>query len=160
MKKTVLEICMILFASCLLTLGYYGIVGEPNREIVCVSEDLEPHHVCMQTVIGDWGGEVQWVDARTRKEWEKNGIEGSVLLTDDAKENFNDLLNASMEAIFMASQQQQKVVIYCNGVACGSSKAVHAKLIEQGIYEEIYILHGGWKALSQELAKETSVLNQ
>ena len=37
----------------------------------------------VSTVLNDWGGEVVWVDARKRAEWEKNGIPGSVLVNTD-----------------------------------------------------------------------------
>ncbi len=159
MRRSLLEAIGLIGIASILTFGYYMIIGEPDRAVQCVPEELEPHHICVSTVAEDWAGNVQWIDARPRVDWERNGLEGSVLLTDDPKEDFNELLATSMEAVFLSSQLDQKVVIYCNGVSCGSSKAVFTKLMEQGIYDEIYILHGGWKALSQELAKEESPLN-
>ena len=57
--------------------GTYLVKGPPVRKLACDVTTLKPDEVCLQQIPAD--AKVLWVDARTRKEWKKNGLKGSVL---------------------------------------------------------------------------------
>ncbi|MGC6425377.1 MAG: rhodanese-like domain-containing protein [Akkermansiaceae bacterium] len=126
-------------------------VGPPDRSVFCNEDELEPGHVCLETVRSWERGSHLWIDARPRELWEKNGVSGSVLLTDDNNEDYDLLFEGFMNAIFNGGDIFPHVVIYCNEAGCGSSKAIAEKLRNEVADElgfKVHILHGGWKALA------------
>ena len=131
----------------------WWIVGPPNRSVPCDPESLDSGHVCLETV-QSWGEDAcLWIDARPRALWEKNGVPGSVLLTDDNQEDYFELEEEFMSALFNGGEIYPHVVIYCNEAGCGSSKAIAKNLREGSASQfgfEVHVLHGGWKALASE----------
>lgn len=129
----------------------WKVVGPPDRSIPCTEELLKPGQVCLETV-NEWEkGSFLWVDARPRHLWERNGMEGAILLTDDNEENFDELDAGFMMAVFGDGTPFEKVVIYCNEEGCGSSEAIATHLRNshaQSLGFEVYVLYGGWKALA------------
>jgi len=129
----------------------WGIVGSPNREISCLEEDLAEHHVCLETVREWESNTVLWVDARKREQWETNGLKGAVLVNE--LENWGDMVAEFAPAVFGDGEVKQKVVVYCDKAGCGSSKIVADRLREEMAQDfgfEVFVLHGGIKALNQE----------
>ena len=98
--------------------------------------------MCLEEVLQDEGA-VLWVDARPRALWERNGMKGSVLLTDDGAEDFEALL----ADCFQQLAEADRVVIYCNQEGCSSSEGVARKIRETGLAQRVEVLFGGWKAL-------------
>lgn len=153
-------------AISLLSLGAaaltWWIVGPPDRSVPCNTSNLEKGHVCLETVLSWEAGSYLWVDARLRNIWSKNGVPGSVLLTDDNTEDYDSLIDRFMTAVFREGDIYPKVVIYCNEAGCGSSKAI-ANQLREGLASdlgfEVYVLHGGWKALATEGLPRTSTLS-
>lgn len=141
--KTVIREVVLVMALALLASGVtWLIVGSPNRSVPCVPEDLDEGWICLDDL--EAGGErILWVDARPRVEWQRNGLMGSILLTDHNAEDWDDLVAEAAEQLFGAP----RVVIYCNDVGCGSSQAVAEKLRELQLADRIEVLYGGWKAL-------------
>lgn len=143
---SVLAICLLSVAGAYFT---YRVVGLPDRSVGCDPDLLPEHHVCLETV-REWpADDVLWVDARPRVEWERNGVEGSVLLNDQ-----EDWLDLEFEFLGrMTESPCSRVVVYCNQSGCGSSKYVADRLRERHagtLGFEVFVLEGGSKALAAE----------
>jgi rhodanese-related sulfurtransferase len=148
--STGLQALVISVVALLGSLAVWAIKGAPVR--------LTDDEVRLTTVIEDWGGEVLWVDARKRDEWQRNGLEGSVLINLDADENLDSLIAEALPRLAVA----KRVVIYCGDAGCGTSHEVSRQLCSHDIGVkgdrtkteptgdlEIYVLHGGWEALAK-----------
>ncbi|MDA7519270.1 rhodanese-like domain-containing protein, partial [Akkermansiaceae bacterium] len=131
----------------------WWVTGPPDRRVACDSGSLEAGEICLADVL-KWEKEsILWVDARTRALWKKNGAEGSILLTDDNAEDYDELEGNFVEAAFREGDPYHRIVIYCGDKGCGSSKAIAAAIREkfaEMMGFEVYVLYGGWKALAAE----------
>ncbi|MDE0861389.1 MAG: rhodanese-like domain-containing protein [Akkermansiaceae bacterium] len=151
MKMFLMGAFGIVALASLGALGTWQIVGPPDRSITCSEDLLEDGQICLSEVQGWDNQSYLWVDARPRNIWENNGIEGSILLTDDDAEDFLALEEAFMQAVYREGDPFLRVLIYCNEEGCGSSKAI-AALLKEKFAEmmgfDVYVLYGGWKALA------------
>ncbi|MDB4508017.1 rhodanese-like domain-containing protein [Akkermansiaceae bacterium] len=150
----------------LLSLGaaslMWWISGPPDRSVPCDVSELEGGYVCLKTVLAWEADSYLWVDARPREIWKDNGIAGSVLLTDDSKEDYFSLIDGFMTAVSRDGDIYPKVVIYCNETGCKTSHSIAKQLREEYAVNfgfEVYVLHGGWKALAAEGLPRTSTLS-
>lgn len=82
-------------------------------------------------------GDLIWVDARSRDEYDRGHVPGAILLNE---ENWNSLLGN----LFEAWQPPRTIVVYCN-VGCQTSQKVADRLRDLGI-EPVYVLKGGYDA--------------
>ncbi len=89
--------------------------------------------------------EVVWVDARPRKDWEKNGVPGSLLWNLDPAE---DMQAFEAEAA-MKIAMTPKVIVYCGDENCGVSRQIAERIRAMDLGAEVFVLHGGWRALSE-----------
>jgi rhodanese-related sulfurtransferase len=127
----------------------FQIVGEPDRSVACEQASLPEYFVCLSTVRELDPDQILWVDARPRKQWEENGVDGSILLNDqedwiDLEFNFMGKMNEDFKPI---------VVVYCNQSGCGSSKYVARQLREkhaEALGFQALVLEGGINALKSE----------
>ncbi len=153
MKSLLIGLSGIIALSLTATSVTWWVRGAPDRAIVCDPESLKAGEVCFSEVKEWQKDSYLWVDARPRKLWKKNGVIGSVLLTDDNEEDYMALQGNFMLSLTGGSEPYQRVVIYCNEEGCGSSKAI-ATSIRKDFGEafglEVYTLFGGWKALAAE----------
>lgn len=132
--------------------GIYLVIGAPDRSYACVQEELELNHVCLETVAEKWSGDVLWVDARSKSEFEADHLTGAVWVSEtDTEECLAD--PQTMEEIGMSGVNEQKLVVYCATDACGSSKVVAEAIRETGFHSEVYVLQGGWKAIQAAKSK-------
>lgn len=122
----------------------WRVAGPPDRSVPCDPAAIPAGEVCLTTVTGEWGGEVLWLDARSRAEWQRDGLPGALLVTTHASENFDELVAGALEQLAAA----KRVVIYCSDTGCGTSHEVAKRLREFGIGPEYHVLYGGWRALS------------
>lgn len=146
MKSFVVSTLAIVVLSAAAAMGTWWVVGAPDRSVPCDLSELEEHEVCLATVRTWEPTEILWVDARPRAAWEKNGVEGSILMNE--LEDWNDLEEGFMMKALMGSGL--KVVVYCDQEGCGSSKYVANRLRERHGKElalEVYVLKGGFKAV-------------
>ena len=93
--------------------------------------------------MGEWRGAVLWVDARSRAEWRRDGVPGSLLFNINPAEDMNQMEAAAAQRISEAA----RVVVYCASDSCGVSSQVAARIRAMGLGPEVYVLHGGWRAL-------------
>ncbi len=149
MKRFVFSLIGVSLLSAAASFITYKVIGAPDRSVACDQASLPEHFVCLATV-REWpDDEILWVDARPRKDWEKDGVEGSVLVND--QEDWIDL-----EFDFMSKMNEglkPRVVVYCNQSGCGSSKYVAEQLRQRhaGTFGfQVFVLEGGVKALREE----------
>lgn len=88
------------------------------------------------------GASILWVDARPRRDFEKEHIPGALLLNED---EWDALLGTVIETW----TPSRKVVVYCDGGACQASREVAARLRDVGI-SPVYVLRGGWPEWRKE----------
>lgn len=153
MKKFIGGLLMIGLLSLVAAGLTWWIIGPPDRSIPCEQIELVKGDVCLKTVLTWEADSYLWVDARPRKLWKKNGVNGSVLFTDDKNEDEFELIEAFMNAVFRDGHIFPKVIVYCNESGCESSKSIAVKLRDEygmNLGFEVYVLHGGWKALAAE----------
>jgi rhodanese-related sulfurtransferase len=119
------------------------IKGPPQRALRCDPATIKPDEVCLQQIPAD--AAVVWVDARSRADWEKNGLPGSLLWNLDPAED-----TAAFEAgVAMKIAETPRVVVYCGDENCGVSRQVAERIRALGMEAEVSVLHGGWRALSE-----------
>lgn len=123
--------------------GTYLIKGPPIRAVLCDPADLKPDEICLQQISPD--EKVLWVDARLRKDWEKNGLPGSVLWNLDPNED----MQAFEAEIATRLLETPRVIVYCGDENCGISRQVAERIRALQLGAEVSVLHGGWRALSE-----------
>ena len=127
---------MVIGAVAMLgSLAVWKMAGPPTR--------LQPDEVELATVLNEWNGEVLWVDARSRAEWQGNGVGGSVLITLDPAEDFDGLIAEALPKLVSHS----RLVVYCSEPGCGSSRQVVQRLEAADLGLKCFALHGGVQKL-------------
>lgn len=121
--------------------GTYLVKGPPVRKLACDVTTLKPDEVCLQQIPAD--AKVLWVDARTRKEWKKNGLKGSVLWNLDQSED----MSAFEAEIVPLILETPRVIVYCGGEECGLSRQVANRIRALDLGADVSVLRGGWDAL-------------
>lgn len=123
--------------------GTFWLKGPPARFFVCDPAQLKPDEVCLQQIPVD--AKILWVDARSRKDWEKNGVPGSVLWNAEQGEDFQ----AFEAETAMRIMETPRVVVYCGNENCGLSRQVAEQIRALQLTTDISVLRGGWRALSE-----------
>ena len=123
--------------------GTFLIKGSPNRLFRCDPATLKPDEICLEAIPA--GAEVLWVDARKRSEWEKNGVPESVLWNLDPAEDMQ-AFEAGAAARIVASP---RVIVYCGDENCGVSRQIAERIRKLDLGAEVFVLRGGWRALSE-----------
>jgi rhodanese-related sulfurtransferase len=143
--RTLYQMLAIAGLVALAAIATWQIKGPPLRKVPCDPSKLIDHEVCLDTVMQQWHGDVVWVDARRRSDWEKDGVPGSLFITNAKEENFDELLAQSVEKLAVG----KKVIVYCTDIGCGTSLEVAKRIRDFQLVPEVKALHGGWKALDQ-----------
>lgn len=107
--------------------------------VACDPSKLLADEICPAGV----SGKVTWVDARSRAEWKKDGMKGSVLWNLDPAEDANAMEAAAAASIYGA----ELVVVYCGSEACGTSRQVAERIRKMDLGPQVKVLRGGWAAL-------------
>lgn len=121
----------------------YLVKGPPIRVLVCDPSTLKPDEVCLESVPAD--ADLLWVDARSRADWEKNGVPGSLLWNLDPSENMQTF-EADAAVRIVANP---RVVVYCSDENCGVSRQIAERIRALDLGAEVSVLRGGWRALSE-----------
>lgn len=119
----------------------YFVKGAPARFYICDPATLKPGEICLEQISGD--EDILWVDARLRKDWEKNGLPGSILWNLDPKE---DAQTFEAETA-MRVLETPRVIVYCGDENCGISTQVAERIRGLGMEADVSVLRGGWRAL-------------
>jgi len=121
--------------------GTIWIKGPPQRRLPCDPATLRPGEICLEQIPPD--AKILWVDARSRSQWQRNGLPGSVLWSLDHTEN----LQAFEAEVAARIIDTPRVIVYCGDENCGLSHQVAAQIESLQLDAEISVLHGGWRAL-------------
>ena len=103
-------------------------------------EPLRDDEVTVAQVEQRWHGEVLWIDARIREQYEKGHIPGALLLNE---QELDALLTQHIEVL---QDNKKPVVIYCDGKACHASRKMREYLVEHMALPDVWVLTGGWPA--------------
>lgn len=107
--------------------------------LVCDPAKIRHNEICLADVKEN----ALWIDARSRAEWKKNGLKGSVLWNMDPKEDPNTMEAEAAPHIATA----EMVVIYCSSERCGTSREIADRIHKLGFGPEVKTLFGGWDAI-------------
>ncbi|MEO7099461.1 MAG: rhodanese-like domain-containing protein [Luteolibacter sp.] len=139
--NSVAQLAAIVAISFTAAGGTYFIKGAPNRTFVCDPASLKPDEVCLQQIPAD--AKILWVDARSRAQWQKSGLPGSVLWSLDPSEDMQ-----KFEAdIAVRIMETPRVIVYCGDENCGLSREVAKRIRALDLGAEVSVLRGGWEAL-------------
>lgn len=134
----------VITAIALMAAGATWLVkGPPVRQLRCDPATLKPDEVCLQQIPEN--AELVWVDARSRVDWQKNGLPGSVLWNLDPGED----MQAFEAEVALRVAETPRVIVYCGDENCGVSRQVAERIRALGLGAEVSVLHGGWRALSE-----------
>jgi len=137
------QLAVIAVLSLAAALGTYWLKGPPNRLFRCDPASLKPDEVCLATIPA--GAEVLWVDARSRAEWMKNGVPGSLLWNQDVTED----MQAFEAAVAVAIVTTPRVIVYCGDENCGLSRQIATRIRALDLGAQVSVLRGGWRALNE-----------
>ncbi len=141
--KAVAQLAVITALSIAAAGATWWIKGPPTRLLLCDPATLKEDEVCLESIPPD--AEVVWVDARSRADWEKNGVSGSLLWNLDPTEDMQAFEATIAAGILMSP----RVIVYCGDENCGVSRQVAERIRALDLGAKISVLHGGWRALSE-----------
>ena len=121
--------------------GTFWLKGPPQRAYFCNPATLKPDEICLQQISSST--QVLWVDARSRKDWQQNGLPGSVLWNLDPSED----MQAFEAEIAMRLLDTPQVVVYCGNENCGLSRQIAERIRGLQLGAHVSVLRGGWTAL-------------
>jgi len=87
----------------------------------------------------EWAGNVIWVDARPKEEFEREHVPNAVLLNED-------LWNELLPQMLATWSPEKRVIVYCSSESCGASREVARRLREEAQLKNVFVLEGGWEA--------------
>jgi len=143
MKSGFRELTIIILLSVLSAGAVWLVRGVPTRAIVCDPAKLAADEVCLEQL--DNASPLLWIDARSREEWQRNGLPGSVLWNLDPAEDMQAFEADAATRIFETPQ----VIVYCGDENCGVSRQVAQRIRQLGLDAEVSVLYGGWRALAE-----------
>ena len=123
--------------------GTFWIKGPPVRKLTCDPTTLKEGEVCLEQISPTT--RVLWIDARPRRDWEKSGVQGSLLWNLDPAED----MQAFEADIATHLMDMPRVIVYCGDENCGISHQVAERIRALQMGAEISVLRGGWRALSE-----------
>jgi rhodanese-related sulfurtransferase len=126
--------------------GGTWLIKKPSVKIVlaCDTKNISEEEICF----ADIPKNTLWIDARSRAEWQKNGITGSILWNLDPSEDAN-LFEAEAAAAILNAEF---VVVYCGSKACGTSKEIAKRIRLLNLGPKVKSLYGGWDAIKDSNA--------
>ncbi len=133
------QLCVVLGMAAAGAGGTYLVKGPPGKALVCDPATLKPGEICLEQVREP----VVWIDARPRKDWQANGLPGSILWNLDAAEDAAAFEAEAMQKLF----ENPRAVVYCSNEDCGVSAQVAEKIRKLDADFDVKALRGGWQAL-------------
>lgn len=141
--KSLGQFAMLVALTWIAAATTWWLKGPPERRFVCDRATLKAGEVCLEDLSGQSG--ILWVDARSRENWRRDGLPGSILWNIDPDEDMRVFEAEAAPHILEAS----KVVVYCDNENCGTSHQVAARIRALDLGGDVVVLRGGWRALSE-----------
>jgi rhodanese-related sulfurtransferase len=141
--KPWVQLAVIAGIALLAAAATFWIKGPPSRAYYCDPSSLKAGEICLKDVPIE--AEVLWVDARSRADWEKSGVPGSLLWNLDPAENMQAFEAACAERILATP----RVIVYCGDENCGVSRQIAECILGLDLGAEVSVLRGGWRALNE-----------
>jgi rhodanese-related sulfurtransferase len=110
-------------------------------------EPLREGEVSMALIQERWSGDVLWVDARLRRDYEAGHVPDALLLNE---QEADQLLFDHFERL---QDNKKPIIVYCGSEACQASQKMAAYLRERLPGMEILVLKGGWDAWQEAQKK-------
>ena len=137
------QLAVIAAVSLLAAGGTFWIKGPPNRLFRCDPASLKQDEVCLESIPA--GADFLWVDARSRRDWEKSGVPGSLLWNLDPAED----MQAFEAAAAVRVVATPRIIVYCGDENCGVSRQIAGRIRGLDLGAEVFVLRGGWRALRE-----------
>lgn len=141
--KAPAQIATLAAIAGLAAIGTWLVKGPPQRALVCNPKELKADEICLQSIPKNL--EIVWIDARSRKDWQQNGLAGSLLWNLDSNED----MQAFEAEVAMKAALHPYAIVYCDDVQCGTSRQIAERIRKLDLGTEVYVLHGGWRALNE-----------
>ncbi len=135
-----ITISMISLAAAATT---HLIKGPPQRTFVCDPASLKPSEICLNQIPP--GIAILWVDGRSRAQWKKDGLPGSILWNLDPTEDMQTFEAESAMRIL----ETPRVIVYCGDENCGLSHEIAKRINALDLGADVSVLKGGWRALNE-----------
>lgn len=132
------EALILLFCALLAAAGTHYL--HPRAPAWYLTEEAIPDdEITLEEIASKWHGDVLWIDARLREQYEAGHVPGALLLNE---QEVNQLMLEHFEKL---QDNKKPIIIYCGSETCQASHKIKAYLKERMPIEEIHVLHGGWK---------------
>ena len=123
--------------------GTYLVTGPPERTFVCDPGTLLPGEICLAQIPPN--APILWVDGRSRAQWQKDGLPGSILWDLSSSEN----AQAFEAEIALKILETPRVIVYCGDENCGLSHEIAKRITALDLGAQVSALKGGWRALNE-----------
>jgi rhodanese-related sulfurtransferase len=140
--KPIAQLAVILVLAFAAAGTTYWLKGPPVRSYFCDPATLKADEVCLAQVSPNTN--ILWVDARSRTDWQKSGLPGSVLWNLDPSED----MQAFEAEIAARIIDVPRVIVYCGDENCGLSHQIAARIRQLQLGADVSVLRGGWRALN------------
>ena len=105
-----------------------------------IEEPLKADEVGLKEIQARWQGDVIWLDARPRDQFDAGHIPSARLLNE---QEFEAQLLEMLDTLQAATKP---IIISCGGQKCEASRHIREKLLTMVPVENCFILKGGWPA--------------
>ena len=102
------------------------------------ADPVRDDEVSLDDINGRWRGDVLWIDARPRSQYEAGHVPGALLINE---QEVDRLMFDSFEKL---QSNTKPVVIYCSSSSCDASHRMKDYLTERVAMTNVYVLKGGW----------------
>ena len=146
-KETIYQALRLIFGALVLAalLAYADYRWmEPNRTPPCDPSKLSEGHICLTTVLKQWGySKIVWVDARNQDAFERGTVKNGQVLSIRNDEKAADLLAKALPVLHQAGIDDKCIVVFCDR-SCNAASEIAEMLKGFQLQAPIYILEGGW----------------
>lgn len=139
MKQTILQASLIALLAGVVAAAVYQ-VHPRAPALYLMLEPLRSDEVGLKEINERWKGDVVWLDARPRDQFNLAHVPGARLL------NEQDFDNQLLEMLDILQTTTKPVILYCGGQKCEASRHVREKLLTMVPLENCFVLKGGWPA--------------
>ncbi len=139
MKQAFLQASLIALLAGVVAAAVYQ-VHPRAPALYLMLEPLRSDEVGLKEISERWKGDVVWLDARPRDQFNLAHVPGARLL------NEQDFDNQLLEMLDILQTTTKPVILYCGGQKCEASRHVREKLLTMVPLENCFVLKGGWPA--------------